>query len=186
MLSRHFANNLLKTLLVCGVSVAWGAVCFAADYTLHVVDPPITNHVVLSDGKLPPACKQTDTIKLRACRGEYEPASFVLTTSKPLEGVRIEAGRLTGPGGQWSQDAVDVRVRKDDPLWTLLVHDDHFLASEPDPTPEDPERTKIVVKGEFHDAAQLQPVTIHNREQFWVTVHVPEHADPATYEATHG
>ena len=50
-----------------------------ADYTVHVVDPPITNHMILQDGPLPPVCRQADTIKLWACRGEYEPACFVLS-----------------------------------------------------------------------------------------------------------
>ena len=42
------------------------APCRAADYTVHVLDPPITNHVVLPDGPLPPGCRAYRRLVLRA------------------------------------------------------------------------------------------------------------------------
>ena len=86
-----------------------------------------------------------------ACRGEYEPVSFVVSAAKPLEAVRIEAEPLNGPGGQWPEAALDVRVVKSyyrgalagaATIPTLLVHDESFLAIEPDPTPENPNNMK--------------------------------------------
>ena len=183
-----------KTLLVWGFVGVLSALCYGADYTVHVVDPTVTNHVILPDGPLPPVCKEATTMVLSACRGEYEPASFVVTASKPLEAVRIEVGRLSGPGGQWPQDAVDVRVVKD--YWrstlaegpaaipTLLVHDESFLAIEPDPTPEDPNRITNVAVGELRDAPELLPVNIEQRKYFWITVQVPENARAGTYTTT--
>ena len=157
-----------------------------ADYTVHVVDPVITDHMILQDGSLPKVCRQTDTIRIWGCRGEYEPASFVVSAaSKPLKGVLIDVGPVVGPGGQWTEDAVDVRVVKTfkrSPI--LLVHDDSFLGSEPDPTPKDPQRTKPVARKELRDSAELQPLTIEKRRQFWITVHIPEHARPGTYRTT--
>ena len=179
-----------KTLLVCSLSVAFSAPCFGADYTVHVVEPAVTNHMILSDGPLPPVCKEATEMKLFACRGEYESASFVVSAAEPLESVRIEVGQLSGPGGSWPTDAVDVRVVKEyyrgavkgrAAIRTLLVHDESFLAIEPDPTPDDPDRMKNVVRGELRDTAELQPVRIEQRKQFWITVHVPEHAKPGTY-----
>ena len=41
-----------------------------ADYTVHVVEPAITNHLILEDGPLPPVCKEIKTMKLWASRGE--------------------------------------------------------------------------------------------------------------------
>ena len=87
---------------------------------------------------------------LSACRGEYEPASFVVTASKPLDGVLIEVGQLAGPLGRWPKEAVDVRVVKD--YWrgvatpTLLVHDESFLAIEPRPTEQNPEAMEMVAR----------------------------------------
>ncbi len=133
-------------------------------------------------------------MELAACRGEYEPASFVITASKPLEAVRIEVGPLTGSAGQWPETAVDVRVVKEycrqtltgekAPFPTLLVHDETFLDIEPDPTPEDPGRMKNVLRGDLRDAPSLQPVRIERRKQFWITVHVPGDARPGTYRTT--
>jgi hypothetical protein len=134
-------------------------------------------------------------IEIFACRGEYAPASFVVTASKPLEAVRIELAPLSGPGGQWPTEAVDVRVVKDyyrgtlapgggAVVPTLLVHDESFLAIEPDPTPENPNNMKNVLRGELRDTDELQPVTIEKRKQFWLTVHVPDHVRPGTYRTT--
>ena len=131
------------------------AVCAAAApaYTVHVIEPAVTDHMILPDGPLPPVCRKATAMELAACRGEYEPASFVVTASKPLEAVRIEVEPLSGPGGSWPKEAVDVRVLKAyyrdySPLaqgWAavpaLLVHDDTFLGVEPDPTPEPPGST---------------------------------------------
>ena len=166
-----------------------------ADYTVHVIDPAVTNHMILPDGPLPPVCREAMAIEIFACRGEYAPASFVVTASKPLEAVRIELAPLSGPGGQWPTEAVDVRVVKDyyrgtlapgggAVVPTLLVHDESFLAIEPDPTPENPNNMKNVLRGELRDTDELQPVTIEKRKQFWLTVHVPDHVRPGTYRTT--
>ena len=86
------------------------AVCHGADYTVHVVEPAVTNHLILRDGPLPEVCKETSDIRLFGCRGQYEPASFVVTAAKPLEAVRVEGEPLSGDGGQWPEDAVAVRM----------------------------------------------------------------------------
>jgi hypothetical protein len=173
-----------------------GMVCstvFAAEYQVFVVTPAITNHVIQQDGPLPPVCKAATTIELAACRGEYEPASFVVDAAGPLSAVRIEVGQLTGPGGKLPRDCVDVRVVKDyytyamadfynTVLPMLLVHDESFLGIEPDPTEKQLGRMKNVARGPVRDAAKLLPVDVTKRKQFWITVHVPETADPGSYE----
>lgn len=169
--------------------------CFAADYSVYIVQPAVNNYMVLPSGALPPVCKKAAAINLRACRGEYEPASFVVEANRKLEGVRVEVGQLTGPGGQWPIGAVDVRVVEDyythefisDKRATmplLLVHDENLLAIEPAPTKENPQMMKNVARGELKEAATLQPVTVEKRKRFWLTVHVPENAQPGTYKTT--
>ncbi len=190
----YHQSTVVKTLVVCALLVAISSLCYGVDYTVHVVEPAVNNYMILRDGPLPPVCKEATAIELSACRGEYEPASFVVTASKPLESVRIEVGQLTGVAGSWPEDAVDVRVVKEyyrgalggsgAPVPTLLVHDESFLAIEPAPTETNPKAMKNVLRGELRDTAELQPVEINTRKQFWVTVHVPEHAKPGTYSTT--
>ena len=171
---------------------AWPA--GAAEYDIHVVDPPVTNHVVLTEGPLPPVCKPARTVELAGCRGQALPMSFVVSATKPLEKVRIEAGPVRGEAGDWPTRAVDVRVVKEywhgvsgapaGPLPTLLVHDDQFLAIEPDPTEENPNHMTHVARGPLRDSKTLRPVDVHKRTQFWVTVQIPEKAKPGRYETT--
>ncbi len=165
----------------------------SADYTVHVVEPAVTDHLILPDGPLPPVCRTAARLRISGCRGEYEPASFVVTASKPLKDVRIEVEPLTGAGGTWPAEAVDVRVVKAYYRSTpagppaavpeLLVYDDTILSIEPDPTPEDSDRMKNVGRVPIRDAARLQPLTIEKRRQFWVTVHIPDRAEAGTYRA---
>lgn len=176
------------------VSIAFTIGVCAAEYTVHVVDPPITNHLILREGPLPPVCEKASVLELRACPGEYEPGSFVVTTGKRLDAVRIESAALTGDGGTLPGDAVDIRLVKavyrgtlyegySALVPTLLVHDDDFLAVEPAPTEKDPKRMTNVLRGQRRDSRFLKPVTIERRRQFWVTVHVPEDARPGTYSS---
>ena len=181
-------------LALLGLPFALTAACHAADYTVHVVEPAVTDHLILRDGPLPEVCKAKSKIKLYGCRGQYEPASFVVSASKPLDEVRIEVGAITGAKGPWAQDAVDVRVVKEyygrtasgpgAAIPMLLVHDDTFLAIEPTPTEDDPDAMTNVARGPLRDPPQLLPLDIEKRRQFWITVRIPDHTDPGIYQST--
>lgn len=181
----------MRTLLLLISALLATATTVAADSKVFVVDPPITNHLVLQNGPLPPVCKATNVIMLRASPGEYEPASFVVDAALPLKAVDIKVGQLTGNGTIWPKEAVDVRVVKElyrrryggaGLIPTLLVHDDNVLAMKPAPTDEEPDWMNIVARK--RDAGSLQPLDIPKRRQFWLTVHVPENAAPGTYRTT--
>ena len=73
-----------QLVLVLLLSIRFATPVLAANYRLHIVAPPITNHMILNNGPLPPVCKEASAIEIAACRGEYDPASFVVSTSKPL------------------------------------------------------------------------------------------------------
>ena len=166
----------------------------AAGYEVHLVDPPVTNHIILADHPLPPVCKPLRDVRLQACRGQYLPVSFIVTTTQPLEQVLVEADPVRNEKRQWAADAVDIHVVKDyyrDTIFghnaaipSILVHDDSFLAIEPAPTEKDPDRMANVARGPMRDTAALQPVDIEKRRQFWVTIHVPENARPDDYETS--
>ena len=189
---------LIRSVMCSSLLWLWSTACDGADYTVWAVYPAVTNWMILPDGPLPPVCKQSVELELSACRGEHEPASFVVVAEHPLQQVRIEVSPLSGPGGQLPAAAVDVRVVKDY-YWprdwgivaspgiavpSLLVHDERFLTIEPDPSAEEPGRMKNVAVGEVVDTEELQSFDIQHRKQFWVTVHVPEDARPGRYETT--
>ncbi len=74
--------------LVTPVLAITSAQALGADYQVHVVTPAVTNHMIPRDGPLPPVCREAATMEVFACRGEYEPTSFVVTAAKELKGVR--------------------------------------------------------------------------------------------------
>ncbi len=86
---RQVHHIVRRTLVALGFAGLVGTLCHGADYTVHVVEPAVTNHMILRDGLLPPICREATALEIFACRGEYEPASFVITTSEPLKDVRV-------------------------------------------------------------------------------------------------
>ena len=164
-----------------------------ADYTVHVVDPAITNQSIVAGKPLPDVCKPGNVLELSACRGEYEPASFVVVTDHPLKAVEIEVGALKGSQGTLDADAVDVRIvwhwvagsRIGDlhPARNVLVKNDAMLLVKPMPTEEYPPHSIIVAPNGLRDATHLQSVDINDLKQFWITVHVPRNAKSGSYKA---
>ena len=187
---------LLLQLLVCNLHVFLGAVR-GADYRIYLVEPAVTDHMILKNGPLPPVCKEGNQLTVYACRGEYEPASFVVTAAKPLGAVNIEVDPMEGPGRAWPSTTVDVRVVKEvfrwtlangaSPMPTLLVHDDNFLVMNPPPPIDeiwDNDKhgwIRHVTKDRLQDASDFRSVDVQRRKQFWITVHVPEDAPAGTY-----
>jgi len=72
--------------------------------------PAITNDPILPWADIP--AKPTDVMAMRACRGEYEPASFV---AYPIDGdltIEVTATDLIGSAGAIASASVDIRVVK--------------------------------------------------------------------------
>jgi hypothetical protein len=70
--------------------------------------PAITNRRLLPTPEPPAAV--TRELALRACRGEYEPASFVVYALKEALTVEALASDLQGPGGTLPAAVVDLRT----------------------------------------------------------------------------
>ena len=137
--------------------VMWGADAMGCNYLVHVVEPAVTDHMILKDGLLPPICKEWTQIRMRACRGEYEPASFVVTAAKPLADVRIEIDQVTGPGRKWPADAIDVCVVKDYYRGTLAGG----AAAMPMLTPHPPGHLETTARNQI--SCQLEMVRLYFR-----------------------
>ena len=174
--------------------IAMATTVGAFDYAVFVVDPPITDEVILPSRPLPDICRPGTTLTVRACPGEYEPASFLITTPEPLEAVRIAVAPLSGAVGTLPADCLDVRIVKRwqrgsrigdlEPPPKVLLKNDAMLVGRPAPTDDYPERLVNAAPDGLRDTARLQPCRIDDLKQFWVTVHVFESVQPGSYTTT--
>jgi hypothetical protein len=174
-------------LLACDRVVADGD-GISDNYSTFVISP-ISDLKVLPNTPLP-SNLISSTIEVNACRGEYEPASFILKAFKPLNKLKITITDLKGENSALPADIVDIRVVK---CWyqaglkiydvnkrvltpELLLKDDHLVrvddsnknnylyqTSQPGETPY------ILISGDNsidlsnlkpEDAVTLQPVDI--------------------------
>lgn len=197
---RHFAIRLsLVALMLSARNDA-----HAADgYRVYIVDPPLSNSAIRPDAPLPESCVERDHLQIMAARGEYEPASFVIETQVPLSQVHVQMSDLRSESGEIAGAAVDVRVvapvfryTSDFPAtmnW-ILVHDPNLIAVRDDPQPGalKPGASEVArawiktnhFTREPVDAPVLQPADVSHRQQFWLTMHVPQTADSGTFHGT--
>lgn len=129
-------RGLLDIFLFCVSALATVAANAAVDYQIYVVRPVINNNAILDDEALPAVCRDEKVLKIMACRGEYEPASFLVETDQPLKQVMVRAGQLSGPAGVLAPETVDVRIAQKfikeihagcKAIPWLLVHDPGML-----------------------------------------------------------
>ena len=87
------------------------ATCAQA-YEVYIVTPPINDYLIPAEGPLPPTCQLGNALDIMACRGEYEPASFVIQTEpdEHLDNVRIYCGPLRSGEDTIPASAVDIRI----------------------------------------------------------------------------
>ena len=75
------------------------------------VVPAVTDETILPDSTIS-AEYASDTILMRACPGEYEPASFVLRADQDITNLAISVSNLTNGGNTILAGDVDIRVVK--------------------------------------------------------------------------
>jgi len=82
-------------------------------------DPRITTYVVpaITDEKILPTSSIPDEyisneISIRACPGEYEPASFVVRANENITSLEAQATELIGENGSIPSSNIDIRVVK--------------------------------------------------------------------------
>ena len=82
-----------------------------ADQKLLVyATPAVTNNPILPWADIP--AELSDLLTIRACRGEFEPASFVAYPIGEDLTVDVTATDLEGPAGKIGADSVDIRTVK--------------------------------------------------------------------------
>ena len=134
-------------------------------------------------------------LRITACRGEFEPWTFVVYTEDGLHNVRLRWSDLAGEIGRipasaidgravvcWWQDAgVDAIAGERFIVPELLVKNASLISR------DDARRDNTLhFEGLPEDANLLQPVDIPPGclQQFWLTVHVPNDARPGAYTGT--
>ena len=100
---RMISGLLLVTVAGCGATAPKA-------YRTYVVRPAINNDAILEGEALPAVCRDETVMKIMAARGEYEPASFLVQTDKPLKQVMVKVSPLKGSAGVLAAEAVDVRI----------------------------------------------------------------------------
>ncbi len=195
-------SALAHVVMVIGWLSFMTATACSADYTVHIIDPPVNNRPIVPDQPLPPTCKPGHAFAITACRGEYEPVSFVIETPRLLQKVDVKVSALKGAGGEIDVDAVDVRVvapvfrRITDWPGTvnwLLVHDPDLVLITDEPRPDAlKEGASAIIQAYIKstvftrrpvDTTALQPADVESRQQFWLTVHVPDNAAAGVYRS---
>ena len=158
--------------------------------------PAISDTYVLPHA-VPGHALEESTIRLTACRGEYESGSFVIHAREPLTSVRLEAGDLEGPAGTIPASAIDLRVVK---VWyrsgdhihikkelfglapELLLKDDSLVQVDY----ENEINNLKMDKDAMRDADTLQPFDVGAGmvKQCWLTVYVAVDADAGEYRGS--
>jgi len=85
---------------------------WAGAYEIYTVSPAISDYLLLADGPLSPPCELGNDLSIMACRGEYEPASFVIQTEtdEHLDNVRIGCSALQSGDATIPSRAIDIRL----------------------------------------------------------------------------
>ena len=78
---------------------------------LVYVVPPISPIMVLSNSRYVPG-KPSRALSIAAARGEYEPASFVVSAIAAIDALTVEVSDLRGDGGTIPSARVDVKAVK--------------------------------------------------------------------------
>ena len=146
---------------------------------------------------LPGSAKAGAPIRVRASRGEYEPAACLLYTGRDLRGIRVElAGDLRGDADVIGKSDVDIRVVK---WWyqgghgqryektvhvpELLLKDDSLVGTDADTM-----RNVMHFDGLPVDGPNLKPFDLpaYRNKKVWMTIRVPDSIAPGLYQAMVG
>lgn len=168
---------------------------------IKIVEQPVSDVAILPySEQIPNVSSITNSIKVQACRGEYEPASFVLRSGNTaLNNVMVTSSDLTMENSSLkiSNSNIDIRIvkcwfqagvsldRRDDNrkrlVPELLLYDNNLVKVDYD------NQVNIVRnlsdKANFSDAKSLVPFEVVPRfnQQIWITFRIPESATPGRY-----
>ncbi|MDP7637382.1 MAG: hypothetical protein QF577_07525, partial [Phycisphaerae bacterium] len=148
------------------VIVAWcmvqGALCLGAEGIATEPVVFVTNYLQRGSSATKPQEKQvTDTVRVFASPGEYEPATFSIRSAVELKNIRVElAGDLkSSQGSTIRRTAVEIRLVDPFEEWTKKKFECFLLKK------------------------NTVGIAANTTRRFWVTVHVPDDAKPGVYRS---
>ena len=117
-------------------------------------------------------------VKATACPGEYKAVTFRVATAEPLRNVSLDVTDLTGEKGEITKESEELWVVK---CWyqgggteeKVLVPE---LLAKDDREPLAGDRAALRLKGEV-----VTDMPAGVSKQFWLTIRVPEEAEPGSY-----
>jgi hypothetical protein len=112
---RLLLTGLLASTFICCTSAGESG-AYKSGLEVYIINP-VTKQKILPDTPVrlfPIAGKSGEnTIFVKACRGEFEPASFVIRAGTNMSGISIVSSDLKGPGGSIiPNSAIEVRIVK--------------------------------------------------------------------------
>ena len=182
-------------------------------YQTYIIRPAINNDAILEGQPLPAVCRDETIMKIMCARGEYEPASFLIRTDRPLKQVMVRVGRLKNKAGRLPREAVDVRIARkfyrpitwqcltmpwvlvhDPGMWEVVVKQQKWVSEITEESWKSPGGHSLAefkagysrmnqLNRKLVDTDQLQPGDVQDFRQFWLTIHIPDDARPGTYRA---
>ena len=107
---RRLSYKWLCSLLAWTSMGCWSSTIAGSDMTVRIV-PPISAARILPTGDVTSG-QISSELNVVACRGEYEPASFVVTAATKIDALQARAEDLTGPDGVIPAGQIDIKVVK--------------------------------------------------------------------------
>ena len=143
---------------------------------------PVTPFTTVLSDTLPPLRSVGTAMRIRACAGEYEPASFAIRSLKPLRGLSLKTNNLTSGANMIPAEAIETHVVK---VWRQAgpptVADATLGAGQLVPELL-VKNDRVELTGSRPDVRLTGPVETtlapESTKQFWLTVRVP-HKLPA-------
>jgi hypothetical protein len=171
-------NRMNSLLVACAVVLA----AALARAETHVWSVTETRHVLRSD---PP--EKAARVRLAAARNEWVSFQILLRSDVPLDGIRVEAGDLRGPGETTLRGA-DARLYRQHQIYLDVgtYRNDGF---KPDWYPDPLIPFRHPVTGKKLEGARIAavPFDLPAREThgFWVDIYIPADATPGEYRGTY-
>jgi len=105
-----------------------------------------------------------DHVLVKGCRGEYEPASFIIHASEPLDAITVDAGDLkSSAGGVIPASAIDIRLVK---CWYQAGEGTINNTGKKVLTPELLLKDDGLVKVDYLTRTNYLRVTVNGREKY--------------------
>lgn len=147
------------------IEILTNYICNETDGQSMTVYPwkPITTRKILPHTYPVPASPD-NILSIQGCRGEFEPAAFVIRAAKDISSIQVEASDLDGPNNQKiASGNIDIRLVK---CWYQAGEETRYNTGEKVLVPELLLKDDELVSVDFSAKQNALRVTIDGKEQY--------------------